>query len=115
MMIISEYVMNKKPFLLLSAALLTLPIGIANAGDRYSAPPAVTLSPDLASPWVLQLKKPIQARQKLRVGLTTPKAKVVRKVKKRRKKLLTTALIRQSREHNLLRNVRLTRNSCLQW
>lgn len=74
--------MNKKPFLLLSAALLTLPIGIANAGDRYSTPPATTLSPDLASPWVLQLKKPAQAGQKARVGLSTPKP--VRKVKKRK-------------------------------
>ena len=76
--------MNKKPILLLSAALLTLPIGIANAGDRYSTPPAVTLSPDLASPWVLQLKKPIQAGQKPRVGLSTPRPKVIRKIKKRK-------------------------------
>ena len=76
--------MNKKPFLLLSAALLTLPIGIAYAGDRYSTPPAITLSPDLASPWVLQLKKPSQAGQKARVGLSAPKAQVQRKVKKRK-------------------------------
>lgn len=75
--------MNKKPFLLLSAALLTLPIGIAHAGDRYSTPPAITLSPDLASPWVLQLKKPAQAGQTPRVGLSTPKPKAVRNVQKR--------------------------------
>ncbi len=76
--------MNKKPFLLLSAALLTVPIGPAIAGERYSTPPAVTLSSDLASPWVLQLKKPAQAGQKARVGLSAPKPKVVRKVKKRK-------------------------------
>ena len=76
--------MNKKPFLLLSAALLTVPIGIANAGERYSTPPAVTLSPDLASPWILQLKQPARNGQKARVALSAPKPKVVRKVKKRK-------------------------------
>jgi len=76
--------MNKKPFLLLSAALLTMPVGIANAGDRYSTPAPVTLSPDLASPWVLQLKKPAQNGQKARVRLSAPKPKIVRKVKKRK-------------------------------
>ena len=76
--------MTKKPILLLSAALFAVPIGIANAGDRYSTPPAVTLSPDLSSPWVLQLKKPTQNGQKARVGRVAPKAKVIRQVKKRK-------------------------------
>lgn len=76
--------MNKKPFMLLGAALLTMPVSVAHAGDRYSTPPAVTLSPDLASPWVLQLKKPAQPGQKAQVGLSTPKPKAVRKVKKRK-------------------------------
>lgn len=76
--------MNKKPFLLLSAALFTVPIGIANAGDRYSTPPAVTLSPDLASPWILQLKRPAENGQRAKVQLAPPKPKVVRKVKQKR-------------------------------
>ena len=76
--------MNQKPFLLLSAALLTIPVGIANAGERYSTPPAATLSPDLTSPWVLQLKKAPQNGQKPRVGLVAPKPKTARTVKKRK-------------------------------
>jgi len=76
--------MNKKPILLLSAALFVVPISIANAGERYSTPPAVTLSPDLASPWLLQLKRAPGAGQKARVGLAAPKPKVARKAKKRK-------------------------------
>ncbi len=76
--------MNKKPILLLSAALFSVPIGIANAGDRYSTPPAVTLSPDLASPWILQLKRPAQNGQRAQVELAKPKPKVVRKIKKKK-------------------------------
>lgn len=33
-----------------------LTFGTANAGDRYTTPPAIALSPDLASPWTLQLQ-----------------------------------------------------------
>jgi lipoprotein-anchoring transpeptidase ErfK/SrfK len=33
-----------------------LTFGTANAGERYTAPPPVALSPDLASPWTLQLQ-----------------------------------------------------------
>ncbi len=76
--------MNKKPILLLSAALFAVPIGIANAGERYSTPPAATLSQDLASPWVLQLKRPAQNGQRARVGLTAPRVKATLKVKKRK-------------------------------
>lgn len=76
--------MNKKPILLLSAALFSVPKGIANAGDRYSTPPAVTLSPDLASPWILQLKRPAQNGQRARVELAAPKPKVVRKLKQKK-------------------------------
>ncbi len=34
----------------------TMMMESASAGDRYTAPPAVALSPDLASPWTLQLQ-----------------------------------------------------------
>ncbi len=76
--------MTKKTIMLLGAALLAAPMGAANAGDRYSTPPAVTLSPSLASPWILQLKKPALNGQRAKVGLTAPKQKVLRKVKKRK-------------------------------
>ncbi len=76
--------MNKKPYLLLSAALFAVPASIANANDRYATPPAVTLSPDIASPWVLQLKQTGQNGKKPRVGLVEAKPKAVRKVKKRK-------------------------------
>jgi len=46
----------KKLTLLLSAALLALPIVGAQADTRYSTPPVVQLSPDLASRWIVQLK-----------------------------------------------------------
>jgi len=44
--------MKKNAFLLLGTAGLG-----AQAEGRYSTPPAVQLSPDLASPWILQLKQ----------------------------------------------------------
>lgn len=37
-------------------AAVTMMIAPANAGERYATPPPVVLSPDLASPWVMQLK-----------------------------------------------------------
>ena len=40
--------------ILLAAALLTLP-GLAHAGDRYMSRPPIIVSPDLTSPWVMQL------------------------------------------------------------
>jgi lipoprotein-anchoring transpeptidase ErfK/SrfK len=76
--------MKNKTILLLGAALLAVPFGAAQAGERYSTPPAVTLSPDLASPWILQLKRPAQKTQKARVGQSTTQQRVVRKVKKRK-------------------------------
>lgn len=51
--------MPSKSLLLLSAAIVSLSPVVsfvpAHAGERYSTPPALTLSPDLASPWLLQL------------------------------------------------------------
>ena len=58
--------MNTKTLLLLGAAMMILPIQPVNAGDRYSTPPPTALSPDLTSPWLLQLgdapaKRPVKA------------------------------------------------------
>ncbi len=47
--------MNTKALLLLVAALIIYPVQPVEAGDRYSTPPPTTLSPDLSSPWLLQL------------------------------------------------------------
>lgn len=61
--------MTRKTTLLLSAALIAMPLGTVNANERYSTPPPLTLSPDLASPWILQLRnapkvrKPVQKQQ----------------------------------------------------
>lgn len=76
--------MNKKPILLLGAALVALPLNQAMAGDRYSTPQAVTLSPDIASPRELQLKKKIQSQQRATFGFSTAKPKATRKVVKRK-------------------------------
>lgn len=100
--------MNKKPILLLSAALLTLPISIANAGERYSTPPAVTLSPDLATPWLLQLKKPAQAGQRARVGLSAPQTKASHKIKQRKTLWGTSKKKAQKRTERTKRTVRAT-------
>ena len=74
--------MINKSVLLLSAAFVVVPVSIAEAGDRYSTPPAVALSPDLSSPWLLQLKKAPAPGQKAKVGLYQPKPKVRKKVKR---------------------------------
>lgn len=47
----------KKITLLLGAVLVATPVVGAQAESRYSTPQAVKLSPDLASPWILQLKQ----------------------------------------------------------
>lgn len=89
--------MNKKPILLLGAALIAFPMSHALAGDRYSTPAPVVLSPDLASPWVLQLKKPAQAGQQARVHITTPKPQVKRTVAKRKSAWGTQKPVAQKR------------------
>ena len=61
--------------LILGAAIAAFPMQIAQANDRYSTPPAVQLSPDLSSPWLLQLKQPQTNDKKARVGLAEPKPK----------------------------------------
>lgn len=53
----------------------TLSTNEANAGGRYATPPATRLSPDLASPWILQLGKrqikPVHIeRRKKQVSIT---------------------------------------------
>ncbi len=50
--------MKLKKIELLTALLLALPLHNAEAGSRYETPPPTQLSPDLASPWLLQLKQP---------------------------------------------------------
>ncbi|MEM9277170.1 MAG: L,D-transpeptidase [Pseudomonadota bacterium] len=73
--------MTRKTALLLGAAVIALPVFHAEAGSRYSIPPAVVLSPDLTSPWVLQLKKPPQSGQKAKVRLYQPKPAAKKKKK----------------------------------
>ncbi|KPB02541.1 L,D-transpeptidase [Ahrensia marina] len=71
-----------KKFVLLSAvavALATLP---AQAGDRYATPPPLTLSPDLASPWLLQL----QPNRRVRATAPQPTQRVIVTRKKQAKK-----------------------------
>lgn len=58
--------MKHKTVLLLSAALIAFPINSALAGERYSAPKAITLSPDLTSPWILQLRQAPKPRYQKR-------------------------------------------------
>ncbi len=56
--------MFRKTTMVLSAALIAMPISIAQAGERYSTPPAIVLSQDLTSNWTLQLRnKPAQPQQ----------------------------------------------------
>jgi len=73
--------MTKRALLLLTTALVAAPVMYAEAGSRYSTPQAITLSPDLSSPWVLQLKRAPTAKQKAKVQLYQPKpaAKKTRK------------------------------------
>ncbi len=55
--------MKRKAILLLSAAFLAMPVSQAYASDRYSTPKPLTLSPDLASPWLLQLRNAPKVKQ----------------------------------------------------
>lgn len=71
--------MSKKALLLLSAALITVSGVPASAGDRYSTPPPLTLSQDLASPWLLQLRGAPKQRQVVRY-----QAPQVKKVKRKK-------------------------------
>ena len=56
--------MLKQTSLLLAAALISVPISPAVAGDRYSTPPPIVLSPDLTSPWIMQLQNAPASRQR---------------------------------------------------
>jgi lipoprotein-anchoring transpeptidase ErfK/SrfK len=69
--------MTFKTAMLLSAAVLMLPVTQANAGDRYSTPPPMTLSPDLSSPWLLQLQNAPRQRAQ-RTERTVRKKRVMR-------------------------------------
>lgn len=53
--------MKKTMTLVASLSAATLLMGAAQANDRYATPPPITLSPDLTSPWVMQLKPNRQA------------------------------------------------------
>jgi len=56
--------MKTFPLLLVGSALvLALPLE-AQAQSRYSTPPAITLSPDLTAPWVLQLEGAPQPKRR---------------------------------------------------
>lgn len=56
--------MFRKSILLLSAALIAMPIASAQANERYATPPAIVLSPDLTSNWTLQLRQQPKKTQK---------------------------------------------------
>ncbi|MEM9330148.1 MAG: L,D-transpeptidase [Pseudomonadota bacterium] len=71
--------MTRKAILLLSAAVIAMPVFHAEAGSRYSTPPAVVLSPDLTSPWVLQLKKAPAQRKKSTVEAQETKKRTAKK------------------------------------
>ena len=62
--------MRIKNVLLLSAAALAMSMQAVTANDRYATPPPLTISPDLASPWVLQLRNAPVARDTARSGVT---------------------------------------------
>ena len=65
--------MLKQTSLLFAAALIALPISPANAGERYSTPPPIVLSPDLTSPWIMQLRNAPEPRQKTQQRTRTVK------------------------------------------
>ena len=81
--------MSRKSLLLLSTALIVMPITTpaSFADERYASPPAVVLSPDLTSVWTLQLKRqPVKTRntKQVRSG-----KKTVRNLFKRKKPVQT--------------------------
>lgn len=53
--------MKKTTNLIVSLCATALLMGAAHAGDRYATPPPIVLSPDLTSPWLMQLKPNRQA------------------------------------------------------
>lgn len=53
--------MKKLHIAIAGALLATLSAGVAHANDRYATPPPIVLSPDLTSPWTLQLQARRQA------------------------------------------------------
>lgn len=88
-----EYVMSKlktiNPLIIagsLGVLLATSLPQLASANDRYSAPPAVKLSSDLASPWLLQLgKDPIDSLRPSAQTQPKPQAMPTRIVYKKKK------------------------------
>lgn len=79
--------MKTKAVLLLSAVFIAMPVVQASANDRYSTPKPLTLSPDLTSPWLLQLRNAPK--------VTTHRQQQTRNVQ--RKKRVTSSYSRQSR------------------
>jgi len=53
--------MKKTKILFVSLSATALLMGAAHAGERYATPPPIVLSPDLTSPWLMQLKPRRQA------------------------------------------------------
>jgi len=64
--------MQKTAFALISGILVSLAIPAASYADtRYAAPPPTVLSGDLASPWILQLRKnPIPGERQVKIRIT---------------------------------------------
>lgn len=71
---------------LLPFALGGLHTGTAEAGSRYGTPPPLTLSPDLASPWTLQLKPRSNASREARRRTMTRRKQVLRAVPRQQRK-----------------------------
>ena len=79
--------MKIKIALLLGAALVVAPVQNSFAESRYSTPEVIQLSPDLTSPWLLQLKKkPIRKKSGWTIYGQPKKKKVVVKRKRQQKR-----------------------------
>ena len=102
---------------IIASALALLPMAFsnaANAGQRYATPPPITLSPDLSSPWTLQIqpKKRRASRSEIRraqrpKGLKRYKRKAYKQVQPikrrasistRRSGIVTASVRRQQRK-----------------
>lgn len=71
-----------KKLAFLAAGLAVFLTGIdapSQAGSRYSTPSATVLSPDLTSPWLLQLQNKPRSRRGYSVRLAPPKQKKIRR------------------------------------
>jgi len=81
-----------------------LSVGSTSAGERYSTPPAVALSPDLASPWSLQLQ-PRKASRAERQRAQRPS-----RLKRQKVSRYKPVKVRSKKRQKYTRTVSATRN-----